>query len=685
MTRIGTIAKIPPMNRAHIILLVAILLFGLPGCVTIPVKQATLAIEPEELASDVNFLAQPALKGRQFGTIESQIARRFITARYKQYGLVPWLGTNRFEQPFGLGTNVIGTLLGSDPNLASQIIILSAHYDHLGSKKEGIYAGACDNASGVAALLEIAENLALSSQRPRRTIAFAAFDSEEQLAMGAFAFTCANYFDQKKIAGVVNVDMLGRDFLGAVPKSLFLVGTESYPDIREHIISVANRTSIKILPIGTMLVGPTGDHIPFETINVPVLFFTCGFFPDYHKPTDTPEKLNYSDIKDSTEIIADTVRYLASIESVKQSLPSQPVQKYELETLDYALTIANANQERLKSPPRRAEMQKKLAERIRLLLAKDSLSRNDRLGLVTDIITPAIELANLEFQLDPNIIPYLSAIFTSHRIFLIEQVRGFVKVVIKNKPPIFGKMKYQKEAYDLTDDLIDFTQTTDGQQYSLYALLPKISITFEVGGLPFPKASFGFSYSPIALLYCTGSIEQITDYCLLKWRKDINDQSLSRACQKLLAIVTATDRNWTYNQRLQSRLSEGSWADEKDWVSALTKSSTPSLAAEANQIEMQIAVQNAQYDKLLPLVDKLNNDTPCDLNDLCEKFLEAVGPFADYPFFFGLCREPNTQHKRFIICPTPADSALQQLRTLTGQKFGKDKNAWRKWIEVHIK
>jgi len=684
MTRIGTIAKIPPMNRAHIILLVAILLFGLPGCVTIPVKQATLAIEPEELASDVNFLAQPALKGRQFGTIESQIARRFITARFKQYGLVPWLGTNRFEQPFGLGTNVIGTLPGSDPNLASQIIILSAHYDHLGSKKEGIYAGACDNASGVAALLEIAENLALSSQRPRRTIAFAAFDSEEQLAMGAFAFTCANYFDQKKIAGVVNVDMLGRDFLGAVPKFLFLVGTESYPDIREHIISVANRTSIKILPIGTVLVGLTGDHIPFEIINIPVLFFTCGFFPDYHKPTDTPEKLNYSDIKDSTEIIADTVCYLANIESVKQSLPSQPVQKYELETLDYVLTTANANQERLKSSPRQAEMQKKLSERIRLLLAKDSFSRNDRLGLVTDIITPAIELAGPEFQLDPNIMPCLMAIYASHRIFLIEQMRGFVKAGLKNKPPIFGKMKYQKEAYDLTDDLIDFNQTTAGQQYSLYALLPKISIPFEVGGLPFPQANFGLSYS-LNPFHCTGTSEQITDYCLLKWRENISDQSWCTSWQKVLTITTGTERLWNYDQWIKWRLSQSSWADEKDWVSALAKSSNLSLAAAANQIEMQIAVQNGQYDKLLPLVDNLDNKTPCDLNDLCEKFLEEAGPFADYPCFFGLCREPNTQHKRFITCPTPADSALQRLRTLTGRKFGKDKNAWRKWVEAHTK
>ena len=131
--------------------MLGVLLLGLPGCVSIPVSTGKLSpeIEAGGLACDVNFLAQPALNGRKPGTWESGVVRQYIEARFRQCGLVPWPDTDSFEQSFGPGTNVIGVLPGSDPNLADQFIILCAHYDHLGDK----HLGACDNASGVAALL----------------------------------------------------------------------------------------------------------------------------------------------------------------------------------------------------------------------------------------------------------------------------------------------------------------------------------------------------------------------------------------------------------------------------------------------------------------------------------------------------------------------------------------------------
>jgi hypothetical protein len=96
------------MDKSRVILWLYALLFGVQGYVSTPVKTPNAAIEAEELAADVNFLAQPALNGRKPGTIESQIAREFITDRFRQCGLIPWPDTNGFEQPFGLGTNVIG-------------------------------------------------------------------------------------------------------------------------------------------------------------------------------------------------------------------------------------------------------------------------------------------------------------------------------------------------------------------------------------------------------------------------------------------------------------------------------------------------------------------------------------------------------------------------------------------------
>jgi len=277
-------------------------MYTVAGCVSIPTEQISPQIRTDELSDHVHFLAQPALKGRKPRTLESQIARRYLTTRFTEYGLVPYPGTEGYELPFRLGTNVIGLLPGSDPDVNDQIVILAAHYDHVGRTSEGVCLGACDNASGVAALLEIAEQISLADKRPRRSVCFASFDCEEQYTLGSLALTCQDYFDQSRVAAMLNIDLLGRDFLDIVPNSLFVVGTEQYPGLRETVKQAGNQAGLNILPIGTDLVGPRGDHLAFETMLIPVLFFTCGIYKDYHQPTDTPDKLDYSNIKRSAQL-----------------------------------------------------------------------------------------------------------------------------------------------------------------------------------------------------------------------------------------------------------------------------------------------------------------------------------------------------------------------------------------------
>jgi hypothetical protein len=179
---------------------------------------------------------------------------------------------------------------------------------------------------------------------------------------------------------------------------------------------------------------------------------------------------------------------------------------------------------------------------------------------------------------------------------------------------------------------------------------------------------------------------QITDYCLLKWRENLNNPSWVKSWQKVLAKVTAAVQERDYEQWLKQRLNEDGFGNERQWVSELAKSSNKSLVAEANQVELRMAIENGQYDKLLPLIDKLNDAKPTfDPNDpdRCEKFDEAVGPFADHPCFFGFCQDSNSIPSYFNVWTT-ADDALQKLRTLTHQKFGKDKTVWRKWIKAQM-
>ena len=281
------------------------------GCASIPVDKTSSAIETTELQTHVEFLAQPALKGRKPGSPESVLARKYIEGQFADFGLKPWGKEKGYILPFDSGANVIGLLPGSDPALVNEIVLLCAHYDHLGHGPNGYYPGASDNASGVAALLEIAEKFSFVKERPKRTICFAAFDAEEPGSLGAFAFTRRNDYEDSKISAVVNVDMLGRSFLGMLSASLFIVGSENHPDIRKEVFRAGKKVGLKIIPINSLFIGPVGDHRAFASNNRPVLFFSCGLFSDYHKTTDTPDKINYTQVDKQTHVIYDCVKALA--------------------------------------------------------------------------------------------------------------------------------------------------------------------------------------------------------------------------------------------------------------------------------------------------------------------------------------------------------------------------------------
>jgi len=214
----------------------------------------------QALIAHVRFLADPALKGRKPKTAGSRAARRYIEARFKECGLVPWRDAKGYELPFGYGINVVGVLPGLDPNLKEQLVIVSAHYDHLGKTQGKIYAGAGDNASGVGAMLEVAREMASSAERPRRSVAFVAFDCEEMMLLGSFAFSCRPDVEHAKIAAVVNMDMLGRNLLDVVRQTIFIAGTEQYPQLRERVRGFGTNAGIRVLPLGTDLVGPRSDH-----------------------------------------------------------------------------------------------------------------------------------------------------------------------------------------------------------------------------------------------------------------------------------------------------------------------------------------------------------------------------------------------------------------------------------------
>jgi hypothetical protein len=669
------------MNRTLLTVLPAICLYTVAGCVSIPAEQISPQIRTNELSDHVHFLAQPALKGRKPRTLESQIARRYLTTRFTEYGLVPYPGTEACELPFPLGTNVIGLLPGSDPDVNDQIVILAAHYDHVGRTSEGVCLGACDNASGVAALLEIAEQISLADKRPRRSVCFASFDCEEQYTLGSLALTCQDYFDQSRVAAMLNIDLLGREFLGVVPNSLFVVGTEQYPGLRETVKQAGNQAGLNILPIGTDLVGPRGDHLAFETMLIPVLFFTCGIYKDYHQPTDTPDKLDYSNIKRSAQLVADTVLNLANADRIEPPDETQTAYRDELETLAYVLEKVNANLDKLEVTDRQKQRLQELEDLTHEAEGPDEYAAHHR--LLRRKAFEALLPATAPHTQDVNAASHMACwheMYSAHRHAAVTGIKKLVRHLLENAPSLFGHSSFSYGAYDLVDDQISFVEIGP-RQYDLHVLLPRLSGSYRIRGLIFKRGQAAFSFG-FEFPNCTGTPEEITDYCLLIWAQHLEDESFAPAWQKVMHTVTQIDPNWTYEQWLDWRLDKGGWPNEDEWLEDLTNTSNTQLSSAARLRRQNLAIEKGRFQVLLPLLDHLDDETPLDCN-ICTAVFKSAGPFADHPCVTNIRNELKKAERPRAECPTFADAALETLRRLTGQRFGKNKNAWRKWIEKH--
>jgi Zn-dependent M28 family amino/carboxypeptidase len=201
------------------------------------------------------------------------------------------------------GRNVVAVLPGSDAVLRDQAVLIGAHYDHLGRGEEGssfgptgqIHPGADDNASGTAAVLEIAE--ALSSQppgaRPRRSIMFVAFTGEEKGLIGSLAL--AAQAGARHVVAMLNLDMVGRMHDGALE-----IGGGPTAVEWEAIVNAANQDKLSLT--FPKRVVPNSDHASFLGQQIPSLFLFTGLHGDYHRASDTADKINAEGIAEAARL-----------------------------------------------------------------------------------------------------------------------------------------------------------------------------------------------------------------------------------------------------------------------------------------------------------------------------------------------------------------------------------------------
>ena len=201
-------------------------------------KSAALAIDEKNVRAEMNFLAGDAMMGRQSGTIFEWIAAEYISSQFMQFGLEPAGdkdGSGRLTYLQAVVTpnrtwNAIGKITGTDKNLASEVILLSAHLDHLGmrdtaSGDDKIFNGADDDASGSIAVLELARVLG-SGQKPKRTVYFVCFGSEEVGGFGARYFIDNLPFPKEKLVANLEFEMIGRPDAKVKAEELWLTGYE---------------------------------------------------------------------------------------------------------------------------------------------------------------------------------------------------------------------------------------------------------------------------------------------------------------------------------------------------------------------------------------------------------------------------------------------------------------------------
>ena len=310
-------------NTAAIAGLTLAALLGLSGCDTVglspeaapaPAPAAAPQVQPvpEQLLADVRILSADDMEGRDTGSPGGERARAYIVSRLEAIGIAaPPMGR---LQPFAAevptrsgpkryaGTNILGLIPGT--RVPDRYIVISAHYDHVGTRDGLIYNGADDNASGVATMLEIATRL--KAQPPEHSVIIVAFDGEERGLIGAKHFVQAPPVPLTSIALNLNFDMTAR---AETDGHLWVTGTWQHPTLRPMLEPVPAVGPVS-LAFGKDTPQDTGednwveasDQGAFFNAQVPFLYLGVNYHPDYHRPTDDFERITPSVFISATEL-----------------------------------------------------------------------------------------------------------------------------------------------------------------------------------------------------------------------------------------------------------------------------------------------------------------------------------------------------------------------------------------------
>jgi Zn-dependent M28 family amino/carboxypeptidase len=280
------------------------------------VVSAQYSFDAKKLTQDLKVISSEVMEGRKTGTEGNRKARVYIIDRLKQIGIERFVPG--YEQQFPLirnaevaqqgagGVNILAVI----PGKKKETIVLSAHYDHLGSRDSKIFYGADDNASGTAALLAFAEYFKKNAPEHRIILAF--FDAEEMGLRGSAHFVNTLDLEKENVVLNINMDMIAR----GDKNELYVCGTYHYPQLKEKITGIPTQEGLTLL-FGHDKPEPRhddwtnqSDQNSFHNKKIPFLYFGVEDHPDYHRATDTFDKVNQDFYAKSAETVLQAAKAL---------------------------------------------------------------------------------------------------------------------------------------------------------------------------------------------------------------------------------------------------------------------------------------------------------------------------------------------------------------------------------------
>ena len=304
----------------------------------------------KDLEKHLTILSSDSLEGRETGKKGQKMAAEYLKNHFINIGIPPYK-KNKYFQKFKVksdrhvckcedcdtdfikkifkknkiirGENVLGYIEGSD--LKDELIIITAHYDHLGKHDTLLFNGADDDGSGTVAIMEIAEAFMLAKRDgkgPRRSILIMPVSGEEKGLLGSKYYTNNPVFPLRKTIANLNIDMIGRiDNMHLDGNYVYLIGSDMLSKELHNISEEINKKYIGLELDYTYNTDDDphryyyrSDHYNFAKNNIPVIFYFNGVHEDYHKTTDTIEKIDFNKIEKITRFVFLTAWELANKE-----------------------------------------------------------------------------------------------------------------------------------------------------------------------------------------------------------------------------------------------------------------------------------------------------------------------------------------------------------------------------------